>query len=77
MKKYALLATTFCTIFLLADAPSPVFKQGEMLDASHPYAFNTPAAIAVSHKVSQMGMENISFFLDASFTYWYLSDRIF
>ncbi len=82
MKKHMILMASLCTFSTLcADGAKnnvPVVpRQGEILSDTAPSAYNMPAAIAVGHKMKDMsmGMDDMSFFVDAAFTYWYISQE--
>lgn len=50
-------------------------QQREILGQDYSPSYNAPAAVAVSHKLTQKWLAEESFFADASFTYWYLSEE--
>ncbi len=75
MQKITLLLTSSCLLSLSAEPVNPVAYQGNVVHDDYLPAYNAPAAIAVTHKIEQAGMSNLSFFADASFTYWYISEE--
>ncbi len=53
----------------------PTNTQGEVLTQSYSPSYNAQGAIAISHKFNNKWLSEDSFFADASFTYWYLSEE--